>query len=134
MRNLVPIVCATCGKTFQGRKTQAAQERAYCSRRCTGTAGGRMKHAGYDTSGTNNPNYRNGSYHNPVLKKQLERERHPQEVRARELSYNARRRGVLRKQPCSSCGSTDRVEAHHPDYDEPLHIIWLCHNCHREIS
>jgi hypothetical protein len=32
------------------------------------------------------------------------------------------------QQSCA-CGSTD-VEMHHPDYDKPLEVIWMCRSCH----
>ncbi|MCA9324646.1 hypothetical protein KDA23_01075 [Candidatus Saccharibacteria bacterium] len=39
--------------------------------------------------------------------------------------------GKLVKQPCY-CGE-DKVEAHHPDYNEPLTVVWLCNKHHKEI-
>ena len=41
-------------------------------------------------------------------------------------------RGKLLKEPCFVCGATD-VEAHHPDYSEPLSVVWLCVDHHKEI-
>ncbi|WNL63467.1 hypothetical protein [Citrobacter phage Tr1] len=38
---------------------------------------------------------------------------------------NAIRDGVLIKDCCEVCGSSDAV-AHHCDYDKPLEITWLC--------
>jgi hypothetical protein len=38
--------------------------------------------------------------------------------------------GWLVKGPCRDCGTTDKVEAHHPDYDRPLDVIWLCPTHH----
>ena len=37
-----------------------------------------------------------------------------------------------RKAPeaCQMCGLTKRLERHHPDYDLPLLIVWLCKPCH----
>ncbi len=43
--------------------------------------------------------------------------------------HRAVAKGTLTKQPCAQCGET-RVLAHHPDYDKPLEIIWLCSLCH----
>jgi len=31
---------------------------------------------------------------------------------------------------CLRCGSTEYLERHHPDYDQPLWILTLCHSCH----
>jgi hypothetical protein len=38
--------------------------------------------------------------------------------------------GVLVKEPCKYCGDTD-VEAHHPDYDRPEYVWWVCRECHK---
>lgn len=45
---------------------------------------------------------------------------------------NAVRDGRLKKQPCFVCGHDD-VEAHHPDYDAPLDVVWLCVAHHKEL-
>lgn len=45
---------------------------------------------------------------------------------------NAVRDGRLVKQPCFLCGA-DNVEAHHPDYDAPLAVVWLCVDHHKEL-
>lgn len=37
--------------------------------------------------------------------------------------------GMLTKQPCEKCGEV-KVQAHHPDYSQPLKINWLCIACH----
>lgn len=47
--------------------------------------------------------------------------------RARQLVYNAVRRGELQKQPCW-CGAPG--EAHHHDYSRPLDVDWLCKTHH----
>lgn len=39
--------------------------------------------------------------------------------------------GKLIRKPCEVCGRSDRVHAHHCDYDKPLDVMWLCHLCHR---
>jgi hypothetical protein len=45
---------------------------------------------------------------------------------------NAVRDGVLKKLPCFVCGDLE-VEGHHPDYDTPLDVVWLCTAHHKEI-
>ena len=37
--------------------------------------------------------------------------------------------GSLKKKPCENCGILN-VVAHHPDYNKPLYIMWLCRKCH----
>lgn len=39
------------------------------------------------------------------------------------------RRGLIKKLPCQNCGS-EKSQMHHPDYDKPLEIVWLCRPCH----
>ena len=68
--------------------------------------------------------------------KQLEymrtaRAKNPARYKANTLVNVAVRDGRLLRQPCSKCGSTDRVQAHHPDYSKPLEVEWLCFPCHR---
>ena len=38
---------------------------------------------------------------------------------------------VVIKTQCFVCGN-NKVEAHHPDYDRPLDVIWMCRQHHRE--
>ena len=59
------------------------------------------------------------------------RDRNPLQVWAHAALRSGIRRGLLGKQPCQVCGETD-AEAHHPDYDRPRAVQWLCRRHHRE--
>jgi len=34
---------------------------------------------------------------------------------------------------CILCNSEKLIEAHHPNYEKPLDVVWLCRECHRKI-
>ena len=42
------------------------------------------------------------------------------------------RAGRINREPCAVCGK-EQGEAHHEDYKQPLLIVWLCADCHRQI-
>ena len=42
------------------------------------------------------------------------------------------KKGRIRKLSCRVCGNT-QSEAHHPNYTEPLKVIWLCRTCHEKV-
>lgn len=51
---------------------------------------------------------------------------------ARAQANVAQGRGKLRPGPCETCGEKD-AEKHHPDYQRPLEVVWLCRACHLEL-
>ena len=61
-------------------------------------------------------------------------ERNPQKRAAQVAVANAMRNGELSRQTrCSRCTTVGPTEAHHPDYSQPLHVLWLCDRCHKEV-
>jgi hypothetical protein len=42
------------------------------------------------------------------------------------------RSGRLTPTPCVQCGC-EKTVAHHPDYNKPLDVVWLCQPCHIAI-
>lgn len=66
------------------------------------------------------------------LKKQQERWRtnNPHKVKAQYLAHYHVPLGPC----CEECGSTERLERHHPDYDKSLEIITLCKSCHINLG
>lgn len=40
--------------------------------------------------------------------------------------------GTLKQEPCAICGES-KTQKHHPNYNEPLLVVWLCVKCHRKL-
>jgi hypothetical protein len=57
---------------------------------------------------------------------------HKKEAHARYKAKKARRQNeLIAPAECSACGGGGgRIVAHHPDYDQPLLVEWLCDGCH----
>jgi hypothetical protein len=58
-------------------------------------------------------------------KKRGFRETDIKKIRARGATRN-----LDRPTCCSQCKKEGKVDGHHPDYDKPLSVIWLCRSCH----
>ena len=37
---------------------------------------------------------------------------------------------ISKSSACQDCGRNIRLTAHHNNYNEPLHVEWLCYECH----
>lgn len=55
---------------------------------------------------------------------------HPNRRAASHIFNNALRDGKVRRHPCFVCGA--KAHAHHPDYDRPLDVMWLCPKHHKK--
>jgi arylsulfatase A-like enzyme len=51
---------------------------------------------------------------------------------ARWMLNRKKQSGAIHSEPCTFCGK-EETQAHHPDYDKPLLIVWLCGDCHRKV-
>lgn len=64
-----------------------------------------------------------------------ERERYRQRKHkkaANNALYRALLKGDIARESCSICGDED-TQAHHPDYDKPLEVTWLCVRHHTDL-
>ena len=59
-------------------------------------------------------------------------QKHPERIKAYYRVHKALKDGTLIKQPCANCDS-NKSQAIHITYEEPLNIMWLCPLCrHRK--
>jgi hypothetical protein len=58
------------------------------------------------------------------------RQQHPKRKKAQTALRGALRSGEVQKLPCFVCGA--EAEAHHPNYDAPLDVVWLCSPHHKQ--
>jgi hypothetical protein len=56
--------------------------------------------------------------------------RHPKKAKARILANHK----VPLGDRCEVCGTTENLERHHPNYDEPLNVMTVCHRCNMRLS
>lgn len=54
----------------------------------------------------------------------------PNRSNAHNALSRAIKRGLIVPLPCMICGL--KAEAHHPDYDSPLYVVWLCSAHHKQ--
>lgn len=59
-------------------------------------------------------------------------QRNKEKKRAHGIVARAIASGRLLRQPCSVCGVSNDVEAHHEDYSKPLDVTWLCTHHHAD--
>jgi hypothetical protein len=59
---------------------------------------------------------------NPIVRKKY---------RVQDKAWKSIKNGTLKRMPCEKCGNL-KVHAHHPNYNEPLNVMWLCVFHHRE--
>jgi len=60
------------------------------------------------------------------------RNRYQRKYKAHNMVNNAIRDGKLFSEPCSECGATESLHAHHDDYARPLNVRWLCAAHHKQ--
>lgn len=53
-------------------------------------------------------------------------------MNTRSHSHIALKRGQISKHPCAICCSPTS-QMHHPSYEYPLHVVWLCRKCHMRL-
>ncbi len=67
-----------------------------------------------------------------LAKWRLNRLANPEKSKARGMVSTKVESGkLIRPKICTECKKSHKfIDAHHPDYNKPLDIIWLCRRCH----
>lgn len=51
---------------------------------------------------------------------------------AKEKARQAYNNGIIQKPLyCENCQENKPLDKHHPNYNRPLEVVWLCRKCHR---
>lgn len=130
MRTLIEFICLECGGKAKGRPSRVKNGRAkYCGVSCANRARAKHLHKTRDFFGDSNPNYKGDKALTGYEQKLRQKKKYPERVKARQIAYDALRRGKLVRKPCEVCGDSD-ARMHHEDYCKPLEITWLCIKCH----
>lgn len=54
---------------------------------------------------------------------------------AKEKARQAYKNGLIQKPLfCEKCHEKKPLDKHHPDYNKPLEVMWLCRSCHKVAS
>lgn len=139
-RNITPFAlrrCSQCGGPIDKKKRRDV---AYCSRRCwkaAYNAAHRTEKAAHDAV------YRAAHRTELAAKQAAYYAAHRTELatyradyqathRTEQAAKQAAERAYPTTQPCVICGKPG-VERHHPNYNKPLEIVWLCRSCHKRL-
>lgn len=55
--------------------------------------------------------------------------KHPERYRCTIVFHSALKSGKIKKKRCEKCG--EKAVGHHPRYDRPLSVVWLCNSHHK---
>ena len=117
LRKSVVFNCDMCGKVCLDKPSSFdRKKRHFCSMKCY------AKYRKDILPIEEQPSYKGGGI--PIDEKKIR-------IKSRSILNHAIREGKIIRKPCTICGNI--AEAHHPDYNRPLDVIWLCFRHHREI-
>jgi hypothetical protein len=57
-------------------------------------------------------------------------EKEKKKCRARAYARVYVKRGKIQKEPCEVPGCKEEAQMHHPDYNQPLKVEWMCRGHH----
>jgi hypothetical protein len=60
------------------------------------------------------------------------KEKNKHKIFAQQVAFRAYKKGLIKQRPCQLCGSLDNIQMHHEDYSQPLIVVWLCTQHHKD--
>ncbi len=58
---------------------------------------------------------------------------HPEKTAIRLKTKKAIIQGIIKKENCSVCDTSENLHVHHKDYSNYLDVVWLCKTHHEEL-
>jgi ABC-type Fe3+-citrate transport system substrate-binding protein len=125
--------CKHCGCEFESGKGN----RRYCSDECFAIVRAEQKRDEYERNIETHKKSMKNYYelHKPEFYQATARMRakYPEKARARNyMSKLVQRKGFKYPEHCENCNSTGIIHAHHPDYNKPKEVKFLCIVCHND--
>src|SRR6478736_717417 len=118
-KNWIDRICLICNVSFKVKPYRVRNGHGiYCSQKCLSVANGRKVASIIGMKGENNPHWKGGITKNHYVYKLRDKARHPLQHKAREAVHAAKRNGTLIVEPCTVCGTNEKVHAHHKDYSK----------------
>lgn len=120
------VQCAWCGTRFlKSRKritqTIKQQRQHACSRACASKLVNEDRRCAPSTLN--------------AARVRRDKEMFPEKNHARYLVRQAIKSGkLIPLEECEICMSNKHVEAHHPDYNQPFFLVFLCKDCHNKAD
>jgi hypothetical protein len=137
--------CKVCGRKFDEDTTTSNNPRKYCSRKCSSKSYYK-KHKKYIITRAKlwqqkNPEKAKIIQKEAMLKYRTEKkeqfnasvmrnyQKNKNKWHARTTAHNKIK--INPEQKCEWCNSDEKIQRHHPDYNKPTEIIFLCEKCHK---
>ncbi|UCG02451.1 MAG: hypothetical protein JSW11_00365 [Candidatus Heimdallarchaeota archaeon] len=126
MSNNKTIICVYCGKSFEKPinkilRTEKLGQQHVCSRSCASKLTNDQRRCEPTTVN--------------AAKTRRDKEKFPEKTHARYLVRQAIKTGkLIPLEQCELCNSYENIEAHHPDYNQPFLLLYLCKKCHSDAD
>lgn len=114
----IRLNCDYCGKIYWESPSRALnKKRHFCCRECYSFFCAELL-----------PKHEHNAYGHG-----LGEEERRKRIRVRTQANHAVRDNKITQLFCCICGAEEDIEKHHPNYNKPLDVVWLCKKHHREL-